>query len=175
MSRFRDWRGWLLALSALVIALDRWTKHWVSHHIAEGDVRVVIPKVFGISHVQNPGAAFSMFTNSADPNRTRWLLTAFSILAAVIVLVILLRIGQKVSMTAVALALVLGGAIGNAWDRIAYGTVVDFLQVHIVHYHWPDFNVADSSIVIGGILLLIDSLRPRRDENEGVKEDSLRG
>lgn len=165
MSWFRDRRGWLLALSALIIALDRWTKHWVSHHIAEGDMIVVIPKVFGISHVQNPGAAFSIFTNSADPNRTRWLLTAFSILAAVIVLVILLRIGRKVSVTAVALALVLGGAIGNAWDRIAYGTVVDFLQVHIVHYHWPDFNVADSSIVIGGILLLIDSLRPRRDES----------
>lgn len=175
MSRFRDWRGWLLALSALIIALDRWTKHWVSHHIAEGNVIVVIPKAFAISHVQNPGAAFSIFSNSADPGRTRWLLTAFSIIAAAIVLVILLRIGRRLTLAAVALALVLGGAIGNAWDRIAYGTVVDFLQVHIVHYHWPDFNVADSSIVIGGILLLIDSLRPRREANEEVKEESIRG
>lgn len=163
MSRFRDWRGWLLALSALIIALDRYTKNWVSHHIVEGNAIVVIPRVFAISHVQNPGAAFSMFSNSPDPDRTRWLLTAFSIIAAIVVLLILLRIGRRVTLTAVALALVLGGAIGNAWDRIAYGTVVDFLQVHIVHYHWPDFNVADSSIVIGGILLLIDSLRPRRE------------
>lgn len=175
MSRFRDWRGWLLALSALIIALDRWTKHWVSHHIAEGDVIVVIPKVFGISHVLNPGAAFSMFSDSTDPNRTRWLLTAFSVIAAVIVFIILLRIGRRLSLTAVALALVLGGAIGNAWDRVAYGTVVDFLQVHIVHYHWPDFNVADSSIVIGGILLLIDSLRPRKEKEEGVEENSISG
>lgn len=175
MSRIRDWRGWLLALSALIIALDRWTKHWVSHHIAEGDVIVVIPKVFGISHVLNPGAAFSMFSDSTDPNRTRWLLTAFSVIAAVIVFIILLRIGRRLSLTAVALALVLGGAIGNAWDRVAYGTVVDFLQVHIVHYHWPDFNVADSSIVIGGILLLIDSLRPRKEKEEGVEENSISG
>jgi signal peptidase II len=81
--------------------------------------------------------------------------------------VILFRIGRRLSLAWVSLALILGGAIGNAWDRIAYGTVVDFLQVHIVHYHWPDFNVADSSIVIGGILLLIDSLRPRKqDQNE---------
>jgi signal peptidase II len=164
MSRLRDWRGWLLALSAFVIALDRYTKAWVSRHIAEGNVIVVIPRVFAISHVMNPGAAFSLFTDSPNPVRTRWLLTAFSLLAAIVVLVILLRIGRRLSLTSIALALVLGGAIGNVWDRIAYGTVVDFLQVHIVHYHWPDFNVADSSIVIGGILLLIDSLRPRQLE-----------
>jgi signal peptidase II len=163
MSRIRDWRGWLLALSALIVALDRITKLWVSHHIAEGNVIVVIPRVFAISHVMNPGAAFSMFTDSPNPARTRALLIAFSLLAAVVVFIILLRIGRRLSLAAVSMALVLGGAIGNVWDRIAYGTVVDFLEVHIIHYHWPDFNVADSAIVIGGILLLIDSLRPRKE------------
>jgi signal peptidase II len=79
------------------------------------------------------------------------------------VLIILIRIGRRLSLTAVSMALVLGGAIGNVWDRIAYGTVVDFLEVHIVRYHWPDFNLADSAIVIGGILLLLDSLRPRKE------------
>ena len=167
MSRLRDWRGWLLALAALIIAVDRYSKHWVSQHIAEGNVIVVIPHVFAISHVQNPGAAFSMFSYSSHPDRTRWMLTIFSLVAAIVVLVILFRIGRRLSLAGVSLALILGGAIGNAWDRIAYGTVVDFLQVHIVHYHWPDFNVADSSIVVGGILLLIDSLRPRKqDQNE---------
>jgi len=164
MSRLRDRRGWLLALSLLIIALDRYTKHWVSHHIELGSNIVLIPHVFAISHVLNPGAAFSMFSNSADPNRTRWILTTFSIIAAIVVFLILLRIGRRATLAAVALALVLGGAIGNAWDRIAYGTVVDFLEVHIVHYHWPDFNVADSAIVIGGVLLLIDSLRPRKQD-----------
>lgn len=160
MSRVREWRGWLLALSALIVALDRITKLWVSHHIAEGNIIVVIPRVFAISHVMNPGAAFSLFTDSPNPARTRWMLTAFSLLAAIVVFIILIRIGRRLSFTAVSMALVLGGAIGNVWDRIAYGTVVDFIEVHIIRYHWPDFNLADSAIVIGGILLLIDSLRP---------------
>lgn len=167
MSRLRDWRGWLLALSALIIALDRYTKHWVSQHIAEGNEIVVVQHVFAISHVQNPGAAFSMFSYSPHPDRVRWMLTLFSVLVAIVILIILLRIGRRATLAGVSLALILGGAIGNAWDRVAYGTVVDFLQVHIVNYHWPDFNVADSAIVIGGILLLIDSLRPRKqDQNE---------
>ena len=158
MSRVRDWRPWLLAISALVIALDRITKHWVSRHIVEGDAISVIPGIFRISHVENSGAAFSMFTDLPNPERTRWMLTAFSLLAAVVVLVVLFRVGRRFSLTALSMALVLGGAIGNVWDRIRYGMVVDFLEVHIVHYHWPDFNVADSAIVIGGILLLLDAL-----------------
>ncbi len=111
----------------------------------------------------NPGAAFSMFTDSPNPARTRALLIGFSLVAAIVVFVVLLRIARHLSLTAVSMALVLGGAIGNVWDRIAYGTVVDFLEVHIIHYHWPDFNVADSAIVIGGILLLLDSIRPRKE------------
>jgi signal peptidase II len=158
MSRVRDWRPWLLGISALVIALDRITKHWVSGHIAEGDAITVIPHVFRISHWENSGAAFSMFTSLPNPERTRWMLTAFSLLAAVVVLVVLWRVGRRFSLTALSMALVLGGAIGNVWDRIRQGTVVDFLEVHIVHYHWPDFNLADSAIVIGGILLLLDAI-----------------
>jgi signal peptidase II len=159
MIQIRDWRVWLFGLSALVIALDRITKDWVSRHIAEGSAITVIPHVFRISHVMNSGAAFSMFTDSPHPERTRWMLTAFSILAAIVVLVVLVRVGRRVTLTSLSMALVLGGAIGNVWDRIRYATVVDFLEVHIIHYHWPDFNVADSAIVIGGILLLLDSLR----------------
>lgn len=166
MSRYRDPRPWLLGLSALIVLLDRITKFWVSKHVGIGNVIVVIPRFFAISHVMNPGAAFSMFSYSAHPERTRWLLTAFSLLVALVVLIILLRIGRRLTLTAFALALVLGGAIGNVWDRIAYGTVVDFLEIHIVQYHWPDFNLADSAIVIGGILLLLDSLRPRPHEHD---------
>jgi signal peptidase II len=163
MSQTRDWRGWLLGLSALVIALDRVTKIWVSRHIEQGSAITVIPRVFRISHVLNSGAAFSMFTDSPHPERTRWMLTAFSLLAAVVVLAVLLRVGRRITLTSLSMALVLGGAIGNVWDRLRTGTVVDFLEVHIIHYHWPDFNVADSAIVIGGILLLLDSLRSKSD------------
>ncbi len=74
----------------------------------------------------------------------------------------LLRIGNRFTLTSVALALILGGAIGNVHDRILYGSVIDFIEVHIFTYHWPDFNVADSSVVMGACLLMLDSLLPHR-------------
>ena len=162
----QDRRGWLLAISALIIVLDRWTKIWVQRHIAEGDDITVIPHYFSISHVLNPGAAFSLFSDSATPGRTRWLLTAFSILAAVVVFGLILKIGRRFSATTIALALILGGALGNVWDRIRYGVVTDFLEVFFRwghwSYHWPDFNIADSAIVCGGILIMLDALLPRK-------------
>ena len=162
----QDRRGWLLAIAALIIALDRWTKIWVTHHIAEGDEITIIPHYFSISHVLNPGAAFSLFSDSATPGRTRWLLTAFSILAAVIVFGLILKLGRRFTLTNIALALILGGALGNVWDRIRYGVVTDFLEVFLRwghwSYHWPDFNIADSAIVCGGILIMLDALMPRK-------------
>ena len=92
----------------------------------------------------------------------RWALVAFSLLAAIVVLVALIRLGNRITLTTVALALILAGALGNVHDRIAYGSVVDFIEVHIFSYHWPDFNVADSSIVIGACLLMLDSLLPKK-------------
>jgi signal peptidase II len=82
--------------------------------------------------------------------------------AAIAVLVALIRLGSQITPATVALALVLGGALGNLHDRIVYGSVVDFIEVHIFSYHWPDFNVADSSIVVGACLLLLDSLLPKK-------------
>lgn len=159
----RDWRGWLLALSTLIIWTDRLTKRWVEKHVAIGRAKIVIPHTFWISHVYNTGAAFSLFGDSSSPQRVRWFLIGFSLLAAVLVFVALMRIGRRITATSVALALILGGAIGNSFDRIHYGYVIDFLYVQLHwgtwHYHWPDFNVADSSIVVGGILLMLDAFR----------------
>jgi signal peptidase II len=154
----KDSRGWLLLLSLLIVAADRVTKWLASTRIELGSNLQVIPHVFAISHVENPGAAFSLFNDSSSPGRVRWMLLVFSLLAAVAVLVALLKLGRKISATTVALALILGGALGNAYDRIRFGYVIDFLEVHIIHYHWPDFNVADSAIVVGGMLLLFDAL-----------------
>lgn len=176
--RSRDWRIPLLGISLLIIVLDRLSKLWVKKHIAPMGHIVIIPHVFSISHVLNPGAAFSLFTNSNDPHRTHLLLTGFSVLASAIVFGVLIYIGRKFTLTALALALILGGAVGNLWDRIAFKEVTDFLAVTIVHYHWPDFNLADSAIVIGGILLLLDSFRSRKDhppaanKNPAAAEDS---
>jgi signal peptidase II len=161
-----DRRGWLFLITALIIAIDRWTKIWVEHHIGDGDSIPVLPHYFYISHVLNPGAAFSLFSDSATPERTRWMLTAFSLVAAIIVLGLILKMGRRFTLTTIALALILGGAIGNAWDRIHTGVVTDFLEVFLRlghwSYHWPDFNVADSAIVCGGILILLDALLPQK-------------
>ncbi len=162
----KDRRSRLFAISAIIIALDRWTKIWVQHHLAEGDEITVIKNYFYISHVLNPGAAFSLFVNSPSPNRTRWILTAFSIIAIVVVFGVILKIGRRFTPTTIALALILGGALGNVWDRIRYGVVTDFLEVFLRwghwSYHWPDFNIADSAIVCGAILILLDALLPKK-------------
>jgi signal peptidase II len=153
---------WLLLISVLVIVLDRLSKNWVSLHIELGHAIEVIPKVFRITHVLNDGAAFSLFADSATPEHVRWGLIAFSTAAALAVLIALLKMGQRFTLTSLALALVLGGAVGNDYDRIRFASVIDFLEVHIFSYHWPDFNVADSAIVVGACLLLLDALLPKK-------------
>ena len=153
---------WLLGISALVIFADRLTKTWVAIRIPLGGDIPVIPRVLRITHWTNEGAAFSLFANSASPNLVRWGLVAFTLLIALVVLVVLVRLGDRITLTTVALALVFAGALGNVHDRIVYGSVVDFIEVHIFSYHWPDFNIADSSVVTGACLLLLDSLLPKK-------------
>ena len=159
--RTRDWRIPLLILSAVVVIADRVTKLWVVYHIPSGGARVVIPGIFRLTHVLNSGAAFSLFANSVSPGAVRIGLIVFSVIAAFIVLGMLLRTGRYLTISSVALALIFGGAIGNLYDRARLYYVVDFLEVTIVHYHWPDFNVADSCIVIGACLLVIEIFRPQ--------------
>jgi signal peptidase II len=150
---------WLLLISIVVFTLDRWTKTWVAAHIALGGAIPVIDHVFRISHWTNDGAAFSMFAESASPQVVRWGLIAFTIIASLAVLIAMIRLGHRFTLTTIALALIFGGALGNVHDRILYGSVVDFLEVHIFSYHWPDFNIADSAVVIGACLLVLDSMR----------------
>ena len=153
---------WLLGISALIILADRITKTWVAAHIPMGGIIPIIPRVLGISHWTNDGAAFSLFADTASPQVVRRVLIGFTLLAALAVLIALVRLGDRFTLTTVALALILAGALGNVHDRILYGSVVDFIQVHIFSYHWPDFNIADSSVVTGACLLLLDSLLPHR-------------
>lgn len=153
---------WLLLISAVIIFADRLTKTLVAARIPLGSSIPVIPPFLRISHWLNDGAAFSLFADTASPNAVRWGLIGFSLLAALVVLVFMVRLGHSFTLTTVALALVFAGALGNVHDRIVYGSVVDFIEVHIFSYHWPDFNVADSSIVTGACLLMLDSLLPKK-------------
>ncbi|MGO9777125.1 MAG: signal peptidase II [Terracidiphilus sp.] len=153
---------WLLLISAVIIFLDRLTKTWVTLHIPMGGAIPVIPRILRLTHWTNEGAAFSLFADSASPHAVRWGLICFSSLAAMLVLFVMVRLADRFTLTTVALALILAGALGNVHDRIAYGSVVDFIEIHIFSYHWPDFNIADSSVVTGACLLLLDSLRHKK-------------
>jgi len=154
-----DRRPWLFLLSAFVILCDRLSKNWIIHRIRPGYDIPIIHGVFRLSHVIDTGAAFSLLEN-LPPNGVRIALVAFSVVAAIIVFGLLWFTGRTLSLTSVALALILGGALGNLYDRIRLHHVVDFLAVRIYHYNWPDFNVADSCIVIGACLLLLEMFRP---------------
>ncbi len=164
-SRF-DARWALLAITALVVAADRISKLAVEEHLLLGGAHTVIPGVFRITHVLNTGAAFSAFAETASPLTVRYSLIGFSVLAILIVGVMLWKAGRAFTLSGLALALILGGAIGNLYDRIWLHYVVDFLEVRIVHYHWPDFNVADSAIVIGACLLILEIFRPQPTQSE---------
>jgi len=159
-----DRRPLLFLLSALVILADRLSKNWIIHRIRPGYDIKIIPGVFRLSHVLNTGAAFSLLEN-APPNAVRIGLIAFSVVAAIVVFALLWFTGRTLSLSSVALALILGGALGNLYDRVRFHHVVDFLAVRIYHYNWPDFNVADSCIVIGACLLLLEIFRPTPHES----------
>lgn len=151
-------------LAVLVLLLDRWTKHLVAARIAMYTHIQIIPGLFRLTHTENTGAAFSLFADSPSHWKTA-LLIGFSAIAMVVVSVLLWRQSQVLSLTGIALSLILGGAVGNLWDRVASGRVVDFLLFYYKRYQWPVFNLADSAIVIGASLLVLEILfsRPKSD------------
>jgi signal peptidase II len=163
--RARTYRALLFALSVIVVLIDHVTKRLIITHLPTGSAHTLIPGVLRITHVLNTGAAFSMFAETTSPETVRNGLIFFSIFAAIVVFAMLWSVARALTPTAVALALILGGAVGNLYDRIHYHYVIDFIEVHIIHYHWPDFNVADSCIVIGACLLLLEIFRPQRSDN----------
>ena len=162
---------WLLLISALVVLLDHATKAWVDAHIRIGGAIPVIPGILRITHWTNEGAAFSLFASSQSPHMVRWGLIAFTLVAALAVLIGMIRLGSRFTLTTIALSLILGGALGNLHDRVLYGSVIDFIEVRIVHYIWPDFNVADSAIVIGACLLILGAVL-QNDSSEGDDESA---
>ena len=147
----------------IVVLLDRWTKRVVAARIPMFTHIQIIPGFFRLTHTENTGAAFSLFADSPSHWKTG-LLIGFSVIAMVIVSVLLWRQASALTITGIALSLILGGAVGNLWDRVASGRVVDFLLFYVKQYQWPVFNLADSAIVVGAGLLVAEILfsRPRR-------------
>ena len=142
-------------LALFVVLLDRWTKRLVAARIAMYTHIQVIPGFFRITHTENTGAAFSLFADSPSHWKTAMLIS-FSVVAMIVVSVLLWKQSRALTMTGIALSLILGGAVGNLWDRVASGRVVDFLLFYVKTYQWPVFNLADSAIVVGASLLVLE-------------------
>jgi signal peptidase II len=143
-----------LALAALIVLIDQLTKIVIERSFSFGEVRPVT-SFFNLVLTYNKGAAFSFLANAGG-----WqdeFLTAVGVGASLFIIYLLARHGTQ-RLFSLALALILGGAIGNVIDRIAYGHVIDFLDFHVAGWHWPAFNVADSAIVGGAALLILDEL-----------------
>ncbi|MGI4982908.1 MAG: signal peptidase II [Janthinobacterium lividum] len=144
-----------LGIALITILLDQLSKVSILHTFAYGEGRAVTG-FFNLVLVYNPGAAFSFL--AAAGGWQRWLFTVLGIVAALVICYLLKRHSAQ-KLFATALALIMGGAIGNVIDRVLYGHVIDFLDVHVNHWHWPAFNLADSAICVGAVLLVFDELR----------------
>lgn len=153
----RNWRLWLIP-SALIIVLDQLSKQWVGDAFQFGESRPV-SGFFNLVLAHNTGAAFSFLAEQGGWQRLFF--TAAAGIASVVIVYLLRKHGQQ-TLFALALSLVLGGALGNLIDRVQLGYVVDFLDFHYGGYHWPAFNVADMAITGGVMLLLLDSFRKPR-------------
>jgi signal peptidase II len=160
----RHWSRWLL-VSLAVIAADLATKAWIAAAFAPGESREITP-FLNLVLVYNTGAAFSFLANAGGWQR--WFFTGVTIVISVAIL-FMLRRQHNERLLATAFALVLGGALGNLYDRVRLGHVVDFVQLHAAGYYWPAFNVADSAICVGVALLIWDSVRPAARETRRAK------
>lgn len=153
-----------LAVSAGVIALDQWTKSIASASLTLQEPIAVAPG-FNWTLAHNLGVAFSMFNDGSGWQR--YGLSGFALAVSVLLVLWLLRLARDEWLSALGLALVIGGAVGNVIDRVRLGYVVDFIEVYAGTYYWPAFNVADSAICVGAGLLLVAGFRHERKPPTG--------
>ena len=153
-----------LILALVVLVLDIATKRWVESLLLHGQ-QIPLTGFFNLVLTYNTGAAFSFLSDASGWQR--WFFSAIAASASGLI-IYLLRKHAADKLFCIALSLILGGALGNLWDRISLGHVVDFLDFHVSNYHWPAFNVADSAIFLGAMLLIIDSFRHKES---GTGED----
>lgn len=139
-----------------LFGLDRWSKLAIEEALPLYSSKPLIPGFFDLVHTRNTGMAFSLL-NDAGPLIREWLLPGFSALAVIFIVGFLWRTDPADKRLLAGLTLVLAGAVGNLYDRAAYGFVVDFLDVYVAGWHWPAFNVADACITVGAGFLLFDS------------------
>lgn len=150
-------------MSLLLVVLDQITKALASQYLQLHDAVAIFPGL-NLTLMHNTGAAFSMLSQAGGWQR--WFFIILTFVISVVLINWLKNLPAHDKWMGCALALILGGAIGNLWDRMVLGYVIDFIDVYYRHLHWPAFNIADSAITVGAIMLIIDTLRPsEREEN----------
>ena len=151
-----------LLISLAVLALDQWTKWLVEVHLPAHGTEPLIPGLLSLTHVRNTGVAFGLFA-AGGAGGAAWLLTLLGLAALAAVGTYFWLAPRDNRLLLFALALIVGGAIGNLLDRVVSGAVTDFIDVYLGVHHWPSFNVADSAISIGIVTLAIDSFRSPKE------------
>ena len=158
-----------VATTVLIVLLDQITKVYIDTSMQLHDSLPVIQGLFSITYVRNPGAAFG-FLAGASPLFRYLFFVAVTVTAIVLILFYIRKNKAEEQRLNISLSLILSGAIGNLIDRIRLGEVIDFMDVYIGSYHWPAFNVADSSISIGAVILLIELMRRNKEKDINFKD-----
>jgi signal peptidase II len=160
---------WWLWLSLVAVVLDQASKLWIIDNLTMND-NISVLSVFNITHVHNHGAAFSFLSDAGGWQR--WFLTAIAVAISVMLLWWMKGIDKSNKLLGSAYALILGGALGNVYDRIAYGYVEDFIHFFYQSYSFPAFNIADSAITLGAMLLIYDALTGHSDKQSNEEVSS---
>ena len=150
----KKWPWFLLAL--LVIVVDQVTKHWATVNLLPYEPEPIMP-MLNFTLAYNTGAAFSFLSTTGAWHGLFFV--GFSVLMSLVLIIWMLRLSNTDKLQAFSLSLILGGALGNLIDRLTFGKVVDFIDVYYQHHHWPIFNIADTAICIGAVLLFLDLWR----------------
>ena len=155
-----------LSIAAFILTLDLASKYWVESALEFGQI-IPLTSFFNLVLTYNPGAAFSFLSDQSGWQR--WFLSGIAGTAVLLIIFFLNRYKQE-QLFCFSLSLVLGGASGNLYDRITLGHVVDFLDFYIGSYHWPAFNIADSAIFVGAALMIYDSFRNKKDQENPAEK-----
>ncbi|KYP97677.1 lipoprotein signal peptidase [Sodalis-like endosymbiont of Proechinophthirus fluctus] len=154
-------------LALLVLVLDLGSKQWVMAHFWLGESVPIIPFI-NFTYAHNPGAAFSFLADKGGWQR--WAFSSIAVIIAVVLMVMMYRSNKRARLSNTAYAMIIGGALGNLFDRMVHSVVIDFIDFYVSDWHWPTFNVADTGICIGAVLIALDGFCRPADKTTRQKE-----
>lgn len=154
-----------LWLALIVLVLDLGSKQWVMAHFYLGESVPLVP-FFNLTYAHNPGAAFSFLADKGGWQR--WFFAAIALIISVVLIVMMYRSSAKQRLNNAAYALIIGGALGNLFDRMVHGVVIDFIDFYVNDWHWPVFNLADTAICIGAVIIVLEGFLAPSDKDKAA-------